>query len=69
MVKTISQLLKTENPSFDINIMNLQKQTGAVDCALCHWCSNISKKEDPTAIVFNQAELRPHFLNILGKKL
>ena len=50
--------------------MNVEKQTGTVDCALyaIAMITALWLKEDPIAIIFNQAELRPHFINILETK-
>ena len=63
-------LLKTKDASFHINIMNVEKHTGTVDCALyaIATITALLLNEDPTAIIFNQAELRPHFINVLETK-
>ena len=33
-LQLIAQLVKTKNNSIDINVMNIQKQAGTVDCAI-----------------------------------
>ena len=69
-LQLIAQLVKTKSSSLDVNIMNIQKQTGTVDCAIyaIATVTSILLGQDPTSVVFNQKELRLHLINILEAK-
>ena len=63
-IKTIAKLLCTDKDTIKINLMNVYKQTGSVDCGLFAIASLtlLALGGDPTNVVFNQEEMRSHFL-------
>ena len=54
-LQLIAQLVKTKNSLISVNIMNLQKQIGIVDCALYAMATAICLLfgHDPIGVVFN----------------
>ena len=66
-LQLIAQLMKTRNSSIDVNIMNVQKQAGAVDCGLyaVTTVTCLLLGHDPTSVVFNQKEIRLHLVKLL----
>ena len=46
-----------------VQIMNIHKQTGAVDCSLYAMAvaTCLAFKNDPTGVIFDQGKLRAHF--------
>ena len=62
----IAQLMNTNAKSLTIKLMNVAKQIGVVNCGL-HAIATVTclaLGNDPTTVVFNNDELRPHLLNI-----
>ena len=51
----LAQLLRTEQSSFTIKIMNVSKQSGSVDCALYTMATlaHLAFGKDPTTAIFN----------------
>ena len=66
-LQLITQLVKTRHSSIDVNIMNVQKQAGVVDCALYAnaTVTCLLLGHDPTGVVFNQKEIRLHLVKLL----
>ena len=66
-LELIAKLVKTKKRLIEINIMNVQKQSGTVDCAVYAMATVtcILLGEDPTSVVFNQKELRLHLVKML----
>ena len=66
-LQLIAQLVKIKNRSISVNIMNLQKQIGIVDCTLYAMATATCPLfgHDPTGVVFNQDELRFHLVKLL----
>ena len=67
----ISQLVHFEGKSIPLKIMNISKQTGITDCGL-YAIANLTAltlgNVDPTSVVFDQNELRSHYLDCLEKQ-
>ena len=63
----IAQLIRFSGKSFDIKIMNIAKQSGSVDCALYSMAilHHLALGCDPTELVYNQPDLRPHLTRCL----
>ena len=61
-ITVIAQLIRYSGKAFNIKIMNVAKQTGSVDCALYSIAMlvDLALGTDPTELVYNQTELRPH---------
>ena len=63
----IAQLITCSRKSIEMRVMNVAKQSGSVDCAL--YCMavvfNFALGNDPTKLVFNQPDLRPHLMQCL----
>ena len=70
-VKTIfviSQLIRFEGKSIPLRIMNVSKQVGITDCglyAIANLTALILGNVEPTSVVFDQRELRSHYLECL----
>ena len=66
-LQLIAQLVKTKNNSIDINVMNIQKQAGTVDCAIyaIATATSLLLCHDPTSVVLNQKEIRLHLVKLL----
>lgn len=64
---TITKLLSCKEESIITHIMNVSKQTGSTDCALFAMANltHLALGEDPTGVVFNQEELRPHLAKMV----
>lgn len=62
-LETIANLIHCKEKSFTVQIMNVHKQTGVVDCSLyaIATATCLAFKNDPTGVVFDQEELRTHF--------
>ena len=67
--KTIANLVQCKDKSLVVTLMNTSKQTGVADCGLYALAAAtcLLHNEDPTAVVFNQEELRTHFYQSLEK--
>ena len=67
----IARLLFTGSANIKINMMNVAKQKGSTDCGLYAIAilTYLAFGNDPTAVVFDQAALRPHLIQCLEKKL
>ena len=63
----IAQLIRFSGKSFSIKVMNVAKQSGSVDCALYSMATalNLALGNDPTEVVYNQPDLRPHLVKCL----
>ena len=68
---TVAQLIRYTGNSFDVKIMNVAKQSGSVDCALYSMATvlTLASGGDPTQVVYNQPDMRPHFVSCLESKL
>ena len=66
-LELLAQLVKTRERFLTINIMNVHKQTGTSDCVLfaIATVTCLLFDGDPTTVVFDQKELRPHFVKML----
>ena len=62
-METIANLIKNKEKSFAVQIMNIQKQSGAADCSLYAMAVATCPafNEDPTTIIFDQNQLRTHY--------
>ena len=69
-LEIIAQLLNTTAKSITIKLMNVAKQVGAVNCGLLAIATLtcLALGDDPTTVVFNDDELRPHLINIFESK-
>ena len=64
----ISQLIRFEGKSIPLRIMNVSKQVGITDCglyAIANLTALVLGKVEPTNVVFDQRELRSHYLECL----
>ena len=70
-LELLAQLVKTRERFLSVNIMNVCKQTGTSDCALFAIAAVtcLLFDGDPTTVVFDQKELRLHFIKILETKV
>ena len=66
----IAQLINTNAKSLKIKLMNVAKQVGVVNCGLhaIAMVTCLAFGQDPTTVVFNDDELRPHLSNIFETK-
>ena len=66
-----AQLIRTDQKTFTVKVMNTSKQAGSVDCALYAMATlaYLAFEEDPTTIVINQDDVRPHLVEIFEKKI
>ena len=64
----IAQLARFTGKSFDVKVMNVAKQSGSVDCALYSMATMLTLVlgDDPTELVYNQQDMRPHLIQCLG---
>ena len=64
---TISQLLRCKTSTLEVQMMNVAKQSGMLDCGLyaAAIITSLAMGNDPLDVVFNQRELRQHFSDIL----
>lgn len=67
--ETIARLLHSEKDYIKINIMNVSKQSGTVDCGLYAIATIVGLAQGNSdcivGSVFHQDEMRPHFIKIL----
>ena len=64
----ISQLIRFEGKSIPLRIMNVSKQVGITDCglyAIANLTALVLGNVEPTNVVFDQRELRSHYLECL----
>ena len=63
----IAQLVQSKEKSLRIQLMNVAKQSGSVDCGLyaLAMLTCLLLNTDPTTIVFESDEMRPHLVQIL----
>ena len=61
-MEAIANLTRCREKSFTVQIMFVQKQSGAVNYLLYAMAvaTCLAHKEDPTTIIFDQNELRTH---------
>ena len=66
-LKTIAQLVHCKSNSLMTNLMNIARQTGSTDCGLYATAiaTCLALGRDPLTVIFNQQELRDHFLKVL----
>jgi len=66
-LQVIAHLVKSNEQSIDIKLMNISKQCGSVDCGLyaIATVTCLALATDPTTIVFRQNEMRSHLITIL----
>ena len=69
-LKLLSQLMNTDAKSMTIKLMNVGKQTRVVNCGLHAIAMRryLALGTDPTIVVLNNAEFRPHLINIFETK-
>ena len=67
----LAQLIRTDQKTFTVKVMNTLKQAGSVDCALYAMpkLAYLAFGKDPTTIVINQDDMRPHLVEIFEKKI
>ena len=65
------QLIRTDQKIFTVKVMNTSKQAGSVDCVLyvLATLAYLAFGKDPTTIVINQDDMRPHLVEIFEKKI
>ena len=66
-LEVIAKLIRSAEQSFQVHIMNVAKQSGSVDCGL-YTLANLTSlllKTDPTTVIFDKDELRPHLVEML----
>ena len=63
----IAQLVQSKERSLRIQLMNVAKQSGSVDCGLyaLAMLTCLLLNTDPTTIVFESDKMRPHLVQIL----
>jgi hypothetical protein len=68
-IKIIAYLLHFEMSSFTINIMNVGRQTESQECGLYSiaYLTSIAHGEDPTAVKYNQDDMRCHLIKCFEK--
>ena len=66
-VDVISKLVHCVESTITIHIMNVSKQAGAMDCALFAMATAtaLALGDNPVTVVYDQQQLRPHFLECL----
>lgn len=66
-LEVIARLIQSKEQSFQVNVMNVAKQSGSVDCDLytLAYITCLVLKRDPTTVVFDKDELRPHLVEVL----
>ena len=65
----LAQLIHTDQKTFTVKVMNTSKQAGSVDCTLYAMATlaYLAFEKDPTTIVINQDDMRPHLVEIFEK--
>jgi hypothetical protein len=58
----LAKLVNTDKPSFSVQMANVMKQTGNLDCGLfaIAYMTHISYNLDPSLCVFEQTKMRSH---------
>ena len=66
----VATILRSEDKSFTLNHIDVQRQFGSNDCALFSiaFATNLCFGEDPHQIGYLQSSFRPHLLKCLEKK-
>ena len=66
-VDVISKLIHCTESTITIHIMNVSKQAGTMDCALFAMATvtSLALGDDPVTVVYDQQQLRSHFLESL----
>ena len=66
----VANLFNIEHQSLTLNIMNVVKQRGAIDCGLyaVAYAEILCREQDPCNIVLNQALMRKHVLRCLQER-
>ena len=67
----LAQLIRTDQKIFTVKVVNTSKQAGSVDCVLYAMATlaYLAFGKDPTTIVINQDDMRPHLVEIFEKKI
>ena len=62
--QVVARLVQCAEPSFQIQVMNISKQRGAVDCGLYAIAvlTSLAFDQDPTTFVYDQQAMRPHLI-------
>ena len=60
--QVVARLVQCVEPSFQIQVMNISKQRGAVDCGLyaITVLTSLAFDQDRTTLVYDQQAMRPH---------
>jgi hypothetical protein len=69
-IATISKLYHMQVPTLTINVMNVIKQNGAIDCGLFSiaYAEMLANDRDPCNFVFDQLLMRKHLVKCLEAK-
>lgn len=69
--EVIAQLVHSDNPVLNVKIMNMARQNGSTDCALFALATLtcICLGMDPQTAVFDQDELRSHYISMLESEI
>ena len=67
--QVVARLVKCAEPSFQIQVMNISRQRGAVDCGLYAIAvlTSLAFDQDPTTLVYDQQAMRPHLITSFEK--
>ena len=65
--EVIAQLVRCKDKTISVNVMNVAKQSGSTDCALFALASVtcLALGIDPVTVVYDQQQLRAHFVSTL----
>ncbi|KAL5503163.1 hypothetical protein EMCRGX_G010071 [Ephydatia muelleri] len=68
--QVVARLVQCAEPSFKIEVMNISKQNGAVDCGLYAIAvlTSLAFGQDPTTLVYDQEAMRPHLITSFETK-
>ena len=68
--RVVARLVQCVEPSFKIEVMNISKQSGAVDCGLYAIAvlTSLAFGQDPTTLVYDQEAMRPHLITSFETK-
>ena len=66
-LEVVAQLVRSSKKAIEIQVMNVAKQSGSVDCALFAMATItcLALDIDPLCVVFDQEQLRPHLVKSL----
>ena len=66
----MAQLLQPESFKLDVSIMATSKETGSTDCGLYAIAisTSLAFNQNPSILIFNQEDMRSHFIDCLNKQ-